>query len=357
MSTSYTINKKTVERAKEIIKFKSKFWEEAFPDIKFDENGRAKVGFLPTYDKSVFYAKIKENTSKLFEECLLEAYKELRIKPIALSDIDYYQYLTKRITVETETGFIQERSLPSILGKANSIWEQRMPLYRPLRNVYKPIAKAKDNPRDIDTLKEILSNMENGNTYIAYDNLMRVFQPRDMYISINPLDKLLSAGGDDCNSLTKFSSCWRNKMVLKDNGNILFSTKGEYSNPKAQVKLGEHVLCGMLIIPNENTVEVCGMKFYGMMQRSHIWLSEEGIFLENIYPDKGNRDRMETICNILNNKVKTFKPKGRITLSMPDEFNAIQWADDYKLESDKGNYPYLDRCRIDTVTGKVDIFY
>lgn len=357
MSTSYKINKETVERAREIIEFKKKIWEEAFPNIEFDENGRAKVGFLPQYDESVFYSKIKENTSPLFEECLLEAYKELRLKPISLSNIGYYQYITKRIKVETETGFTQERALPGILARASSIWEAKMPMYRPLRNVYKPIAKAKENQRDIETLKEILDNMERGNTYIAYDNLMRVFQQRDMYISINPLDKLFSAGGYDTNSITKFSSCWRNSMEIYENGDIEFSTHGEYSNPIAQVKLGEHAMCGMLIIPNEHTVEVDGMTFFGMLQRSHIWLSKDAIFIENIYPDKHNRDRRDTITNILNSTIKTVLPRQTIRIEVPEDFNSKEWVSEYNEACYEGNTPYLDNSSIDYDTGCVSIYY
>lgn len=356
MSCSYEINEKTVKEAREIIARKKEIWNRVFPNIEFDEDGRAKVGFLPPYDKSVFYQKIKQNTSKLFEECLEEAYKELRLKPIALEDIEYHQYLTKRIEVETETGFKQERALPSILAKASAIWERKMPMYRPLRNIYKPINKAKENPNDIETLKNILSDMEQGNTYIAYDNLMRVFQPRDMYISINPLDKLFSSGGEGTNSITKFSSCWRNKMTVKKNGNITFTRYGEYSNPKAQVLLGEHPLCGMLIIPNENSVEVAGMTFLGMLQRSHIWLHEDAIFLENIYPDKENRARLDTITTLLNNTVKTIDGNCLLRLENPTGFDAKEWASRYNEATDEGPAPYLDRSEISYTTGKIMLY-
>lgn len=355
---NYTINKKNVQRAREIINAKKEIWNKAFPDIVFDDNGRALVGSLPSYDRNAFYYKIKQNTSPLFEECLLEAYKELRLKPIALSDIEYNQYLSKRLEVETETGFKQERSLPSILSKASSIWERKMPMYRPLRNVYKPINKAKESASDIETLKTILKSMENGNTYIAYDNLMRVFQPKDMYISINPLDKLFSSGGDGTNSLTKFSSCWRNHVDINDNGTIKFSSSGEYSNPKAQVLLGEHPLCGMLVIPNENTIEVDGMKFFGMLQRSHIWLHEGEIFLENVYPDKENYDRLKTIVDILNETISVVDIElyGPFHLENPEGFDAKEWLESYGQATKDGHRPYLDRSEINYSSGNITLY-
>lgn len=356
--SNYTINKKNVNKAREVIKYKKEIWSEVFPDIVFDDNGRAKVGSLPSYDEDAFYRKIKQNTSPLFEECLMQAYKELRLKPIKLKDINYNQYLSKRIEVETETGFKQERALPSILAKASSIWERKMPLYRPLRNVYKPINKAKESEADIETLKSILKKMEEGNTFIAYDNLMRIFQPKDMYISINPLDKLFSSGGDGTNSLTKFSSCWRNTMTVKDNGNITFSSTGQYSNPKAQVLLGEHPLCGMLIIPNENKIEVDGMEFYGMLQRSHIWLFEGKIFIENIYPDKDNWDRLKTITNILNQTVSVvdIEDCGPFHLEMPENFDSREWVELYNEARRNGHSPYLDRSEIDYDSGKIKLY-
>lgn len=356
--SSFTINKKTVQKAREIIEIKKELWNKAFPDIVFNEDGRAKVGSLPSYDENAFYQKIRQNTSPLFEECLIEAYKELRLKPIALSDIQYNQYLAKRLEVETETGFKQERSLPSILSKASSIWERRMPMYRPLRNIYKPINKAKESISDIERLKEILKDMEKGNTYISYDNLMRVFQPKDMYISINPLDKLFSSGGANTNSITKFSSCWRNTMEVEDNGNVKLSSTGEYSNPKAQVLLGEHPLCGMLIIPNENTIEVDGMKFFGMLQRSHIWLHGDKIFIENIYPDKDNYDRLRTIFNILNNTINVvdIDDCGPFYLENPRNFDSRKWVRDYDSARKDGCTPYLDRSKIDYKDGTITLY-
>ena len=107
--------------------------------------------------------------------------------------------------MKTLTGFEQERALPGILGRANTIWENKVPLYRKLRNVYKQMVKDKKHPDDIQTTKRILTQMEQGNIFIAYDNLMRIFQDKPIYLSINPLDKLLSSGGEDSNSLTKFS--------------------------------------------------------------------------------------------------------------------------------------------------------
>lgn len=352
--SSYTINKKTVKKAREIIEVKKEIWNKAFPNITFDSNGRAKVGSLPPYDERAFRIKIKQNTSPLFEECLFEAYKSLRLKPIALKDIEYSQYLTKRIEVETETGFKQERSLPSILNKASNIWESKMPLYRPLRNIY----KAKGSTSDMETMRAILKAMENGNVYIAYDNLMRVFQPKDMYISLNPLDKLFSSGGTGTNSLTKFSSCWRNTMTVGDNGSIKFTSTGQYSNPKAQVLLGEHPLCGMLIVPNENTLDVDGMRFYGMLQRSHIWLFKNEVFIENIYPDKDNWDRLVTITNILNKTISVvdIADEGPFCLENPENFNSREWIANYNQARKNGHTPYLDRSEINYNNGDIILY-
>lgn len=355
--SNYVINKASVKWAREIIEYKKPIWEAAFPEIQFDENGRAKVGLLPLYTEAEFQKKIRQSSSKLFKECLAEAYKELRLKPISLTDIQYAQYVSKRIIVETETGNIQERSLPSILGRASAIWERKMPLYRPLRNIYKPMAKARENQQNIDCTKDILSKMEHGNTYISYDELMRIFQAKDIYISINPLDKLFSSGGPNTGSITNFRTCWTNDMDILDNGKIEFSPEGEYSNPKAQVVLGAYPMCGMLMVPNGNTIKFDEMEFHGMLQRSHIWLDRDAIFMENLYPDKSNETLRASIISILDEKVQVRELESgeKKTIKTPKSFNAKKWAEEYEEARATGLNPYLDRSSI-SKTGIVKIF-
>lgn len=147
-------------------------------------------------------------------------------------------------------------------------------------------------------------------------------------------------------------------MEVKDNGTIKFTSTGEYSNPSAQVVLGEHILCGMLIIPNENSIEYDGMKFYGMLQRSHIWLKEDKIFIENIYPDKENYDRLQTVVNILNQTINVIDidESGPFHLYCPDNFSSREWVNQYNIARKNGCSPYLDRSQIDYGDGSVVLY-
>lgn len=355
MATNVVIDEKLVKWARKVIEEKKVIWNNHFPKINFDENGRALVGELPNYDYDAFNEKIKRNYSKEFNKCLKEACDELRIKKIALKDISYYNYLSRRIDVETKSGNIQERSLPSILAKANMFWEKRMPLYRPLRKLYKKTAKDNMDSIEVQTMKSILDEMELKNIFVKYDELMRIFQSREIYISINPLDKLFSSGGEDSDSPTRFATCWSNDMEEMEDGSVSFSSLGSYSNPQAQVKIGEHPLCGMLIIPNYNEMNIFGMKFMGMLQRSHIWLNNSDIFIENIYPDKNNRDFKKTIETIISSIVPVYTNSQTIDLVNPDDFDGSSWAGELSEIQDNGKRLYLDRVSIDYDDGVITI--
>lgn len=346
MSTTIIINEDTVNWAREVINSKKALWESKFPNIQFDADGRAVIGLLPGYDEHTFNQEIGKKNAVAFNKCLKEACTELRIQPIALKDLTYADFCSKRITITTKNGNVQERSLPSILAKANLIWERKMPLHRPLRKLYKTMVKEDSSSDDVEMIKDILSAMEEENTYMSYDRLMRIFQSKNILISINPLDKLFSSGGSDSNSITRFASCWSNDMEILNDSSVKISPLGGYANPMAQMKLGEHALCGMLIVPNHNELDVFGMKFFGMLQRSHIWLRDNSIFIENIYPDKHSQEIRDTINRVINPFVSVYEPDNDETLDNPSEFNGRQWASEFFECEDLGNSVYLDRVRI-----------
>lgn len=358
MKSSFKITEKKIVSTKEIINVKKEFWESIFPSLKFNEFGRATVGSIPAFNESDFYRLLKQNISPIFNECWDRVFKERRLKPITLSEIRYSDFVSRRVMVETLTGYRQERSLTSLLAQAHDFWEERNPLYRDLRNIYKPLSKNRDRADEVNVIKGILKELETGNMYIAYDHLLKIYQPSDVVISINPLDKLLSAGGSGSKSLTSFSTCWTNYMEKKEDGSLEFEPKGSYSNPKAQVKIGEHILAGMMFVPNGKTIKRNGMEFYGMKYRSHVWLNTEDnyIYLENIYPEKDSNTLRRTITNILNEKIKADNPPNQITLKTPKWFNNKRWAAEYKSVKSLGHSPYLDKCTISDTTGTVKIY-
>lgn len=355
MSTTVIIDKEKVNWARDVINSKKELWKSKFPNLEFDEDGRAFVGLLPGYDERTFDKEIGRKNATAFNKCLKEACTELRIKPISSKDLTYADFCSKRITVTTKNGNVQERSLPSILARANLIWERKMPLHRPLRNLYKTMAKENNTSDDVEIIRGILDEMEEKNTYMSYDKLMRLFQSKKIFISINPLDKLFSSGGSDSDSITRFSSCWANDMTILEDNSVEISPLGSYANPMAQIKLGEHALCGMLVVPNDNELDVFGMKFLGMLQRSHIWLREDSIFIENIYPDKHSKEIRDTVTRVINPFVSVYQPSDTEVLENPSDFDSESWATEFFGCEDKGNSVYLDKVRISN-EGVISIF-
>lgn len=350
------LNKEEVAKAREVIELKRAYWEKKL-GVKFDKDGRVSMGGLPTFDETDCYEYVESNISKKFSACFLLGLDELKLERFELESLTYDDYKRKRVTVTTTKGRTKEVSLASLLQKAQNVWEKKYGIYRPYRNHMKQI-RAEDGGMEMDKLNAILRKMELGNTYIAYDRLLREFQEQELIISINPLDKLFAAGGPGGrygrNAITKFSSCWSNRVDKLNDEEYEIRAEGSYANPKGQIIIGSHIGAGMVIIKNGNEFEVDGMKLYGMLQRSHIWLSDLGLFVENIYPDKYNQKRIDEVNSILSAKVKVIEPSNWIKLEYSSvSFDKDKWYEQYLNSVNRNGKLYLDRSGIDNASGDV----
>lgn len=349
------LDKELIKRAREVIESKREYWEEKL-NVKFDKDGRVAMGTLSSFDENDLREVVYANQSKEFCECFLEGLDELGIERFELRDISYEDYKKKRISITTTKGRVQEKNIAALLQKAHNIWEKKYDLYRPYRNHLKQI-RSEDGPEVMNLLNPILNKLEQGNTYIAYDKLLRMFQERQLMVSINPLDKLFASGGGGSSfedTPTKINSCWSNRFVKIDSERYEIYPYGGYSSPEGQVTLGSHLCSGMLVLPNGNFIEIDGMKLHGMAQRSHIWLDEEGIFIENVYPDKYNVKRLQEITGILSNKAAVMTPSRWSKLKYDEsKFDKVQWYNRLKSEVDDSRHMYLDRSGIDHRSGDV----
>ena len=209
----------------------------------------------------------------------------------------------------------------------------------------------------MDTLSPILARLERGNTYIAYDKLLREFQERQLMISINQIDKLFASGGSGSSfsdTPTNINSCWSNRFVKREPENYEIYSAGGYSSPEAQFTLGSHLCSGMLVLPNGNTIEIDGMKLHGMAQRSHVWLDEDGVYIENVYPDKYNAKRLQEISDIISKKanVLTISSWRKVRYD-ESKFDKSEWYRKIKAEVDMTTNIYLDRSAIKYNDGAV----
>lgn len=349
------LDKEVVKKAREVIEEKRDYWEERL-NVKFDEDGRVAMGTLSSFDESDWRSVVYSNQSREFAQCFLEGLDELGIVRFNLSSLGYEDYKKKRVTVTTVKGRVQEKNIAALLQKAHDVWEKKYDLYRPYRNHIKQV-RSEDGPMEIDKLNAILRKIEQGNTYIAYDRMLREFQEKKLLISINPLDKLFSSGGTGHgfeDTLTKFNSCWSNKFIKRETECYEIYPAGGYSSPEAQITLGSHLCSGMVIISNGNIIEIDGMKFHGMLQRSHMWLDEEGLFVENIYPDKYNAKRLQEITEILSKKANVISPSRWTRLKYDNtKFDKTKWYNKIKSDVDSSRVIYLDRAAIQHGDGDV----
>ena len=352
------LNKSQVDKAREVIEFKRPYWEKKL-GVQFDKDGRVSMGGLHSFNENDCYQYVQRNMSKKFAKCFLLGLDELKLERFPLESLTYNDYKRKRVTVTTTKGRTKEVSLASLLQKAQNVWEREHDIYRPYRNHMKQV-RAEDGGMEMDKLNAILRKLEVGNTYVAYDRLLREFQEKELLISINPLDKLFSSGGPDnvsaygSDAITKFTSCWSNSVTKIGDEEYQIKAVGGFANPKAQIIIGSHITAGMVIIKNDNEIEIDGMKLYGMLQRSHIWLSDYGVFLENMYPDRYNQQRIEEVNSKLSDKINIVNPEQWMKLTWSDfEFNTRQWFGQYEDAMYNNNELYLDRSAIDSSSGDI----
>lgn len=350
------LDKEKVDYAREVIEFKRPYWEKKL-GVKFDKDGRVLMGGLPSFDESDWRNYILSNQSKKFDESFLIALDELGLERFELKSLKFEDYKRKRVQVTTTKGRVKEVSIASLLQKAQTVWEKKYDIYRPYRNHMKQV-RAEDGGMEMDKLNAILRKIEVGNTYVAYDKLLKEFREEDVLVSINPLDKLFSSGGPGRgygnSALTKFSSCWSNTVDKLSDDNYEISAYGGYANPEGQIAIGSHLGSGMVIIKNTNEIEVDGMKFYGMSQRSHVLLSDSGLFVENIYPSKYNTKLIQEINGILSAKVKIFEPNDWTKLNFTYEgFNQEEWFKQLRESISNGRYLYFDRSGVNENNGEI----
>lgn len=350
------LNAEVVKHAREIIEKKRNYWER-ITGLKFDKDGRVCIGSLSSFDKNQWENLIGNNISNKFEKCFKIGLEKMGITPFSLRDLTYQDYKAKTVKITNKHGKEQDIKITRLLQKAQDEWEAQMSMYKPFRNHMKEVRNS-DEYTEMHMLNNILNNMNKGNICIAYDKLLKDNQELKVLLSMNPLDKMFAAGGTDAGDaqITKFYSCWSNYIYKERDGSYDIRPKGMYSNPEAQVVLGSHISSGMIIMKNGNEIEVDGMKFFGMGQRSHTWVYDDGIFVENVYPAKYDRDKIAEINALLSKTVNVIEPSSWTKIEFTDNtFNEKDWFDNLKSTLDNNREIYIDRAAINRANGDVYI--
>lgn len=344
------LDKKCVDKAREIIEAKRPYWERT-TGFKFDKDGRAYIGTMSSFDKRQWDSLIGNNISKRFEKCFEIGLEKMGIKPFPLRDLTYEDYKAKTVKIINKHGKEQEIKITRLLQKAQDEWETQMSIYKAFRQHMKEVRNS-DEYTEMHTLNDILNNMNKGNICLAYDKLLKDNQELKVLLSMNPLDKIFASGGADNENvgdshITKFYSCWSNAVSQLNNGCYGISPRGMYANPEAQIALGSHISSGMIIMKNGNELEVDGMKFFGMGQRSHVWVYDDGIFVENMYPSKYKRDKIEEINGLLSKHINVVEPTRWTKIKFSDDtFNKDQWFSELQRCIGRGKELYIDRGAI-----------
>jgi hypothetical protein len=350
------------EKVNERLQEKIQWWKERYPALEFDVNGRAIVGQLPKIDeelirddlcfgwsyayKKAFSKYLEQNEYKIKDK--YAEYRGYNRNFDSFYEFSYNDLIENSFHFEKADGRKVNVKASRVLQAIHKIWiEEYHPEYQLIIDEIKRLRGegfTYSNSEDVVNLTKDKERLGGGNLSIKYEDVLNSNAgTRNLYLSINPLDKLTSSGCEGDNP-TGFSSCW-SLGFDKDGTEYNVEARGCYSNPQGQVALGSIINTGMIYIPNGKTLEVNGFSFLGYKERSHVWIDENGLWIEKLYPCKDDRRKknMREICSKIFPIIKDEDVQEYEEFSIQDTegiknyCNAVQQG--YKI--------FLDRVAID----------
>jgi hypothetical protein len=316
------LNKELFDEVNKTLERKLQWWKEKYPSLEFDTNGRAIVGQLPKIDVDVVSDDLCFNWSESYSRAFAKYLErnEYKIKDRngryrshgyglnSLYAFDPNDLVENAFHFEKTDGRKVNVKASRVLQAVHKIWiEEHHPEFQGIINEIKRLrgeGLTYSNSEDVVNLTKDKERLGKGNPSIKYEDILNSNAgTRNLYLSINPLDKLTSSGACGYNP-TGFSSCWStsvDKMYDDDDKHIGYGVReyGCYSSPEGQIALGSILNTGMIYVPNGKTLEVDGFSFLGYKERSHVWIDTNGLWIEKIYPCKDGRRKqnMREICS------------------------------------------------------------
>ena len=363
-SKTLIVDKELVHYAKIIVDVKKRFWCQHAPNIIFDEYGRAELGNIPkTNDQEKisefsneywkfnyhFYTKyfreyLKENKYVKIKvyDCLFEINDSLAYKHIDnLKEISPYDFFADGyFHFLKDNDKIVKVKITRVLQGIFSIWKKSEDAYD-YNKVCKELKELRNKGLGYDnfqvsSLSSEKKSIEETLPNFIYDKIINESDSTNkVKISINPLDKLVSSGPDDSDHITKFSTCWSNKIINTDES-LTFEGQGAYADPLSQFIIGSNLNCAMMYIQNNNKLHVLNsdFNFNGYIARAHCWIdfneNTKKILVEKSYPSLGWQDKFLELFRQKNDDFITF---------FDTSITAFDFQD---YEMNKFNYNFFD---------------
>lgn len=307
---------------KELLEKKIKEWNRIFPQVQFDEYGRAELGNIQIPRDVIFNNVSGQIDDMQRRGSLFDLYltRVLREKYEACSPLYADRSIIKRamkhdeLYISTRRGREEKVKASKWFAKAQELWENDNPRYTEIMDklrVLRPkINKTESEKTEIERLLAEKEEIESLNIYVMYQRLQNEAKKGgSLKITINPLDTLVASGDGRVNP-TKFSTCWSTEFKPKknkDGEDLLVVMEGGYSNPIMLLAYGS--LLGKAIVYVENGIDYTiehkdiphtnnKFTFKGFTERGHVLIADEDkkkVLVERWYPSKSEERENEVI--------------------------------------------------------------
>lgn len=361
------VNKEYVNDLMPRLNEKIQWWEERLGNVKFDKFGRAEIAVVESANEhSLTDEVLNPQWSRIYRDAFAEYMAENEYKYIRDYEGHYVDnmytgyYLSAKDFLNDKLYFKKANDKlvsvkPSrVLARVHAIWCTKVPLYQLTMDGIKELRKAGHtyaNSYDLQKLTADKTSLEYGNMSVLYEKFLNANKGGSrMLLSVNPLDKLTSSGGNGSLTPTKFSSCWSLTASYYDDG-IRFGEDGCYSDADGCVAIGSVINCAMVMIVNGETLQVpnSDFAFYGYKERSHVWLDqcgfESSLWVEKMYPTKSSSRRDEIMRILADTLLIRITKHENVNSICEFDIQDTEYLREYARNTRKGLF--FDRIAID----------
>lgn len=315
LNRKVTITKDFIELFSGFLAEKIAYCESLYKEFKFDEHGRCVIGeqeaFIgdslrdiesainSVYKNSVYESIFEAMKSRSYRE-VKDMDGEYRIIDSAFNVEYFLRFYIDPVHVITKAHFKKEDGklvnikFTKILSDAFKIWSSNNETYKEIKSLLKEENEKEDkNMTRIFQLRDLKKQIEEQHPFTHVDRLLNnkaLYGKEKVILSINPFDRLFMSKSSYCEDemkehITNFNSCVGSQYKIDENGDLIIAEKGHFC-------IDETLMFGMIpascVVYRENgrSINVHGMPFYGMKERSVAWLEDSGVFLETLYPTR-----------------------------------------------------------------------
>ena len=362
-----TLNKKLIKESKEILKQKLEWWKQHYPNVKFDQNGRAEITkeFTTTNPEKKYRCVsshvgsirwMSTNARETIKTELLHSYKidlDLFLEKVINAIVEGKKTIklqlgkhSQEVKIIKIVQKIENKILPELMTEDPTQKSDKIPVSECIKMYQNAIKQGTDlngNQTIFPVIRQLRGQLMGYKQLYMFsyhiDQAIQIIKKqnklRTLSLTINPLDFFSLAEG-----LSTFTSCLATEFNHHDNGNLTINKKGMHSDPLDTFLLGSMDNTAIVGVFSSNEVTIHDSTLKGFNSRSLVFADYNGVCVSRNYPQENECGYTENaLIDFLNTRVKSWE----------EEFNCSneKSIQDYLNTLYQHNNLFLDDVGID----------